>query len=434
MPISDRVLDSHLDGKYAIAIYAASEGSKFMCFDVDDGRQESVMAIVNCLVALGIDSDSLHVSTSGGKGYHVEMFFDGLVSVDLLYSLYDMVLQRAMLSRKKVEFRPTAHQAVKLPLSVHHKTGRRCWYIDKEHMVSVEDWNYLKIIPKLPALGISAWIENLKPVELDGLDALASSDAESFPYREHSDFVYLAPLRSEGMRHTTTVNHVVHMRKLGIGREECMGRIIAWQERQDSSLYKSTAAYIQQDIEEIVQWAYETQDEQRLYGTNIILTRHDMQTVFSISKPDKRKLMFLLLLWEKANHPSLSHEQMGLKIGCCAKTVKSMIDGLVKDGMLEQNTGRNRFISGKGFCRNRNTYHCLHGIGTQENIAHSVSIPKKNVLKLLSYWMYECAYHLLTMGEFLTALTPKEHSDIKCWLKKHASDIQPAEAVSQAAS
>lgn len=434
MSLSDNVLTSHLAGKYAIAVYASQEGSKFICFDVDDGQWVSVQAILDCLEMLGVDRNYLHVSTSGGKGYHVEMFFDDLVPIDLLYSLYDMVIQRTLLNRKKVEYRPSSHQAVKLPLSVHHKTGRICWFIDKKDGHPFEDWTYLKTIQKLPAAEVIAWIEHLKPMRLVTPSALDHFILKTNTYSSSIPTIHLAPLRMKGMRHTATVKHAVRMRRSGISQEECLERILIWQSEQDKALYASSTKAIRRDIEEIVEWAYAVKDVRRSQETHIIITRHDMLRIFMIPKKVKRKLLFLLTVWEKAGYPSFSHEQLAKKLDCCSKTVKAMIDELVVEGFLEQTEGKSRFVSGIGFCRSRNTYHCLQQQGAPDSIAHSVSIPRKNVLKLLSYWMYTCANHLLRMDEVMSVLSTKELSEIKCWLKKHASDIQPLEAASQAAS
>ena len=128
--LTDRVLFNHLRRKYAIAIFAGPRASRFICFDVDDGSADTVRAIIHGLTALGFPKDRIHVSLSGGKGYHVEMFFDRLVYTNRLFTLYSMVIRQAHLDPRKVEFRPLPGNAIKLPLSIHGKTGNVCWFVD----------------------------------------------------------------------------------------------------------------------------------------------------------------------------------------------------------------------------------------------------------------------------------------------------------------
>ena len=99
---------------------------------MDDGAAETVHAIINFLTALGFPQDRIYVSFSGGKGYHVEMFFDRLVYTNRLYALYSTVISQSDLDPRKVEFRPLPGNAIKLPLSIHGKTGNVCWFVDQK--------------------------------------------------------------------------------------------------------------------------------------------------------------------------------------------------------------------------------------------------------------------------------------------------------------
>lgn len=130
--LTDRVLFNHLRQKYAVAIFAGPRTSKFICFDVDDGSADTVHMIIDSLKELGFPRDRIYVSFSGGKGYHVEMFFDQLVYTNQLYALYEMVTRQMALDPRKVEFRPLHGNAIKIPLSVHGKTGNICWFVEPD--------------------------------------------------------------------------------------------------------------------------------------------------------------------------------------------------------------------------------------------------------------------------------------------------------------
>lgn len=44
--LTDNVLKNHLRRQYAVGIYASDQGSKFICFDVDDGSATTVARII----------------------------------------------------------------------------------------------------------------------------------------------------------------------------------------------------------------------------------------------------------------------------------------------------------------------------------------------------------------------------------------------------
>ena len=95
------------------------------------------------LIEIGIPRDRIYASYSGGKGYHVEVFFEGIVSTERLHALYKYVIQKRDLDPRKVEFRPTHTSAIKLPLSAHAKTEKICWYVDRDNLMPIERMDYI---------------------------------------------------------------------------------------------------------------------------------------------------------------------------------------------------------------------------------------------------------------------------------------------------
>jgi len=142
-PLTDMTLLKHLQHEYAVGIYAGDDGSRFICFDVDDGNADTVRRVIAELEALGLPHDRIYVSFSGRKGYHVEVFFDAVVETGRLRNLYRHVVVRGGLDPKKVEFRPTSKLAIKLPLSVHGETGKICWFVDQATLKPIEDAAYI---------------------------------------------------------------------------------------------------------------------------------------------------------------------------------------------------------------------------------------------------------------------------------------------------
>lgn len=49
VPLSDKMIFNHLCGKYAIAVYAGSETSKFITMDVDVGDPSVVKQVIEAI-------------------------------------------------------------------------------------------------------------------------------------------------------------------------------------------------------------------------------------------------------------------------------------------------------------------------------------------------------------------------------------------------
>ena len=153
--LTDNVLLKHLHREYAVGIYAGDEGSRFICFDVDDGNPNTVTDVINELEALGIPRNRVYVSFSGRKGYHIEVFFDAIVPTERLHSLYLHVIQNGGFDPGKVEFRPTSKMAIKLPLSIHGETGKICWFVNPSTLEPIMDAMYISEIVQLHVDDIS---------------------------------------------------------------------------------------------------------------------------------------------------------------------------------------------------------------------------------------------------------------------------------------
>lgn len=208
--LTDNVLLKHLRREYAVGIYASNEGSRFICFDVDDGNLVTVSQVINELAALGLPRERIYVSFSGRKGYHVEVFFDRVVETNRLYNLYQHVVVNGSLDPRKVEFRPSQKMAIKLPLSVHWATGKICWFVNPETLEPIEDAMYLAEIEQVQ-------VDDAK--DALSLPALDSSNGEDHATADR-DKGMGATLTAPGTRHDAMVSIAVYQRSQNASREE----------------------------------------------------------------------------------------------------------------------------------------------------------------------------------------------------------------------
>src|SRR5699024_12280194 len=99
------------------------------------------------------------VTFSGNKGYHVTIFFDDVIDVNLAKRFYYIVLQRLDYKSDEIEFRATNSQGVKLPFSVHQKTGKSCYLVDNRTLEQTSIENFKKV-RQLDKENFEEWFKN----------------------------------------------------------------------------------------------------------------------------------------------------------------------------------------------------------------------------------------------------------------------------------
>lgn len=135
--------------------------TKFMTFDCDGGDSrdkknpltadeklirayDQASSIRRVLIGkYGIAPHDIHVSVSGGKGLHVDLFLSKPIKYTILENFYEHVIADCGLTSGEVEFRPNG-SGVKLPLGKNMKTKKLmvfCAYSDKFSLTKVSAKN-----------------------------------------------------------------------------------------------------------------------------------------------------------------------------------------------------------------------------------------------------------------------------------------------------
>lgn len=155
-----------------------------------------------------------------------------------------------------MEFRPTNTAAIKLPLSVHAKTGHVCWYVDAETMVPVEDPAFILGIQQFPA----ALVEELEFPHGESLAQGLTNTKEAKGGASSEETRNLGTVLTEpGTRHNMMRNIIVHERCIGTTREECEAKLRLWIAQQDRSYIRTAEPDVLVDMEEMINWAYSDQ-------------------------------------------------------------------------------------------------------------------------------------------------------------------------------
>lgn len=156
-PLKNRTICAHVSQSIAICVFAGLTASKFMTFDLDIDDKEVLRRLVDVIESTGIGRDYIAISTSGGKGYHVDIFFNDRIDTQTLLDYYWHVMSIGDFNPRKIEFRPTYTQAIKLPLSKHHKTGRACWFLDHDTLEEIADRDQIFSYRQMP----TSWFDDL---------------------------------------------------------------------------------------------------------------------------------------------------------------------------------------------------------------------------------------------------------------------------------
>lgn len=332
--LDNKVMVAHMKRRLAIGVFAGEKSSKFICFDVDLPDPECVRTIVRALADVGLPKDRVYVSSSGGKGYHVEIFFNRLMSTLVLRKLYEHVIAETGLDPRKVEFRPTHGQAIKLPLSKHPKTGQVCWFLDGESLEPIKSVDYLLTIEPVDRDWASSLIVEL-PEPQPKVRAMPSGSKVALPE--------VADITVPGTRHHMMLALAVRLRGEGRSQEKIAEALAAWVARQRPELMNDDPEF---DIDAIAAWVW-SPDFKVAFTRAAVITADEMAAVASLAKGNARKILFLLVvLCKKFGLATISAERCASYVGCTKKTAVTALHKLAEAGMIKAVRGKVKMVDG----------------------------------------------------------------------------------------
>lgn len=361
----------HLLGQYAVCVIGSPDSSRFTSFDVDSGGWEMATRVINALEQLGIDRSRIYISTSGGKGYHIEMFYDRAVSYAVQRVMYRKMLRMIGATIHEVEFRPTHTQAIKLPLSRHHKTGNWCWYLNRTDGTPIEDREYVLSIERMEAAtieriaGTEGSEEKTKkslPSEISEEKAPKTQVAEKKEKAkveyENVDLSKLPAITAPGMRHDLTLNIAISCRKSGNSKNETLRLLYAWYEEQDKHLTQTPREEALQDIENIVQWVFDRFDFKAWtngdYKTVNITATH-VEQILSVKGLIPRAMVFYTQIHSVRKKKNRATEREMAEIFHSDKrTISEAKARLEKAGVIEVKLGK-AVRTNDGFAKGKST-------------------------------------------------------------------------------
>ena len=324
LTLTDYQVRKHLHQKSTVGVFSGEALTKFICFDVDSksvGNSKHVTTLLrNTLITeFHVPDDSIYISFSGKKGYHVEIFFDeaiNIVDVQNFYQTVEQHMRENYSFQGEIEFRPTHSQGVKLPLSIHHETGNVCWFVDKETFETIEEYDYLLgIVPMDVEVFKSKVLDSSVFSKVFTMEIPPAQETERLMHRtkpfvkNEQDFADDAEellsenhlLRSHS-RHTATLKLATYLYNRGNTLEESVSIIEqllqnTWKNFRYFISQDTSYAYMMSEVRRLVKHVYESNYQP--IRKEYFLYKQELLEILALPTKTLRTLMFSMYIHSK---------------------------------------------------------------------------------------------------------------------------------------
>ncbi|WP_322448446.1 TOTE conflict system archaeo-eukaryotic primase domain-containing protein [Robertmurraya mangrovi] len=390
-PLVDTDIISHLKGEKTFGVFAGEKFTKFICFDVDvidnSLSRWHVYKVVQALIESGIPEDRIYLSLSGSKGYHIEIFFNEVISNKQVIHFFNMTMDRAgyikseeyayMCEGGKIELRPVGNNlGVKLPLGKHFntKTKKRCWYVDITSMKEIRRKSYISKIEQIDKSILDIIFERENDLTLEDtakdysefVDQLKDAIQEHYKtlsiYKQNIDLTITYEaikkleeegLKSVGTRHNALFKLAKLYRYEGANEAVCESKLISWLNYQDTKSYTTRWEDCLKDIKQIVKYVYEKEVSLTLQNMNVTIYEEELQKIIKLPKSCQKLISFALLVHSKRfaslnGDFYMSQKQIAEATGYNERTVRRELDVLEEHGIFNYVKRNQKIINGKG--------------------------------------------------------------------------------------
>ncbi|MGD8189057.1 TOTE conflict system archaeo-eukaryotic primase domain-containing protein [Brevibacillus ginsengisoli] len=363
-PLTDWHLEQHLEAKFTIGTFGGVIKSKFITFDVDFHNKQMARwityKIANTLSDFGLSD--FYISYSGNKGYHIDLFFDDLISIDHGQKFYNFIIDEADIRQyfydgNKVEFRPTDKQGIKLPLGKHQKSKKYCGFCLVETglkvMTKKQSGKYLMTIKKINSYAVLDIINENKRDNIDRETFVKTEDAiaqhKPLPQYEQTEeysasmaIDYLQNgLKGKGSRNKATCLIATYLKETGLEPYECKQIMYVWMQKQDTKTYDSTLKDCLDNIDEVIYYAFKNDYKLSSVKRDLTVSFAEIDSIIH-SCPDKnQKLLAYTLLIHSKRHSNekgvffMTFEMMEKATGLVRKTLHTQIGKLAELEVIE---------------------------------------------------------------------------------------------------
>lgn len=354
----------HLHGHFTVSVFGKQYHTCFACFDVDEDNKPAVARIIDKLAEIGIPRNKIYPSTSGNKGYHVDLYFDHLVFKSFIGNLAGYLRRDPELAGVNFEYFPVGAKGVKMPLGYNFKTMRRCWYLDRDTLEPIENEEYVLEVEKITAAEFEADMHKLnKELKVADIQQALAVQAEwhEKPKQERKPRYNNNPSRDlvltrPGERHDKMLKKSVWLRSVGADEQTIFDELMKWVDRQDQSLINSSRKEIEDDAWDMAKSAvkkYEPQIKWTPQRQGMCfpkkITESNLRNILLGKTTAARKVAMLVCLYSKRyGSLKMSYTKIAETLGMAVMTVQNAIaDLLEKQVIFLDRKGGVRRINGE---------------------------------------------------------------------------------------
>lgn len=323
----DKQLQEHLRCKNTIGIFFPTIGTKLIGFDIDIQDTEALNTVYTALIRF-VEPTDLLLTSSGGKGYHIDLFLDKILERDIVKRFYQLILDETGFNSKEVELRGASDQGWKLPFGMHFKKNAYCGAVNEfgksldikdleELVTSRTKANINKIID---AVLINDEAEDISIPESSILD-----DEEIIEFEEISgavnqlsnysnlqeDFIgdlskiYVKGFNGEGLRVKYTFKIALFLKShMKLNKKDTLEEMLSWKERCKG--YRATDKEFISNIKHTVNKIFEEDLKLLIAANEIKISKVEIKEILSIScrtiqeTRALRSLYYMMFLHSKA--------------------------------------------------------------------------------------------------------------------------------------
>ena len=321
--LNDGSLQRHLKGIDTVGVFSGSQITKYICFDVDtkDSAESDARHLVNVLVDdYNISRDDIHVSLSGSKGYHCELYLDKVISYKMAERFYNDVRKKAGFNKDQVELRPQPGQAVKLPLGINRKTGKRCYYVDSHTFKPIENLNHILTIEPMSADFFEIEFSELEPIIIDEKEAQKLTEAISSinvntvdlenTLQYVDDVLALGHIKQSGTRNNITLALAIYLKEYyGAEKEDVTNHIIdiMLTSKREHGTVSSTEKFIKSETERIVNVVYKYDYKLIKKNRDVEIYKQEVLDILNIKEKHLKQLYLIHLIQSKRHAKANGH-------------------------------------------------------------------------------------------------------------------------------
>ncbi len=383
-PLLPYMIENHLKGSNTVGVFSGQYFTKFICFDVDfiDKKYAKwvVHKIIDALTQIGINRKYIHISFSGKKGFHVEIFYDKPVSLKINKQLYNLVLKTidhdSLKEYGKVELRPTYTQGIKIPLGCNFTNSDQhnnyCYYCEHDTLGAVDDnQNYLLQIEKFNIENLffilneyeeQLFYDNVKNIDKEIIKteeiisnhkplSIYQQNENEYDTIESIETLERVGLTGAGLRHNSLLKLCKYYKYLGCTAQQNENDLVAWMKKQDKGKYSTSWTDVLDDIHDIVEYIYQKNISLTIPKKDIAVSFQEIKEILKVENKSEKLLLYAMVVHSKRYATTtgifyMTFEQMVKTTGISLRQVKRLVLNLTEQKLVERIKDKDQYQKG----------------------------------------------------------------------------------------